>query len=127
MKKWSTSWTGSKKPSKQRKYVANAPLHVRHDLVAAHLSKDLIKRYKCRSIPVRKGDKVIVMRGEFKGKQGTVDRVDLKRLRVYVSGVQKERQDGTKYKVGLHPSNLMIVELSTEQGRIKVKKVSTNG
>ena len=113
-KKFSTSWTGSKKPSKQRKYRANAPLHLRHKLIAAHLSKDLKKKYLRRSFPLRKGDTVKVLRGAFKKRTAKVSSLDFARLKVYLDGIQKQRRDGTKVNVPLEPSNLLITDLALD-------------
>ena len=48
-KKYSNSWKGSKQPRKQRKYRANAPLHTRHKMASANLSKELRKKYSKRN------------------------------------------------------------------------------
>ena len=113
-KKFSTAWIGSKKPSKQRKYRANAPLHLRHKFMAAHLSKELKKKYLRRSFPLRKGDTVKVLRGAFKKRTAKVSSLDFARLKVYLDGIQKQRRDGTKVNVPLEPSNLLITELTLE-------------
>lgn len=115
---WNTNWTGSKKPTKQRNYVRNAPLHVRSTLLGSHLSKDLRLKLKQRSLRVRKGDKVKVMRGQHKGKIGTVDRLNTKRMKVYVTGVEFIKKDGSKAMYPIHPSNLMIQELQTDKRRL---------
>lgn len=112
--KFSISWKKSKQPRKQRKYRYNAPLHIRQKFVRAHLSKDLRKKYKKRSIAVRKGDTVKIMRGQFKNKTGKVELVSLKKTFVFVSGINLTKKDGTKVKCQLHPSNLMITELITD-------------
>ena len=111
-KKFSGSWKSSKQPRKQRKYRANAPLHVKHKLMGAHLSAELRKKHGKRAMGVRKEDKVKVMRGQFKGHVGKVDRVDVKREKVYVRGVEITKKDGTKAFMPIHASNLMIIELS---------------
>jgi len=99
----------SKKPRKQRKALYTAPLHKRRKLLSAHLSKELREKYKRRSLPIRKGDEVKVLRGEFKGKVGKVSKVDLKKLKVYVEGITRKRTVGTEVQVSIHPSNLMII------------------
>src|SRR3989338_176397 len=43
--KFSTKWKESKQPRKQRKYRANAPLHLRKKFVNVNLSKELRKKY----------------------------------------------------------------------------------
>ena len=110
--KFSRSWKSSKQPRKQRKYIANAPLHIKQKFVSSHLSKDLRTRYKTRSIVLKKGDKVKVFRGQFKGKAGEVNRVDLKKTLAYVDGIEITKRDGTKVFKPIHPSNLMIQELN---------------
>lgn len=104
----------SKKPRKQRKWKENAPLHRRQKMVNSSLTKELRKKYGRRNIQVRKGDKVRVMRGEFKGDTGEVIRVSLKDYKVYVEGVTIKKADGTDIERSLDPSNLMIMELFTE-------------
>jgi large subunit ribosomal protein L24 len=111
-KKFSTTWKESKKPGKKRKYYFKAPLHARTKFLSAHLSKELRKKYGFRSFPVRKGDKVSVMTGEFKKKTGIVERVDRKKIRVYVKGVEITKKDGSKIIKPMHPSNLEITELN---------------
>jgi len=109
--KFSSSWIRSKQPRKQRKYRYNAPLHIKQKFVSAHLSKDLREKYKRRSINLRKGDSVKVMRGQFRNKTGKIDEVNLKRTKVYVSGIEIAKRDGTKARYPLNPSNLVITEV----------------
>lgn len=110
--KFSRAWKGSKRPNKQRKYAANAPLHIKRKMLSSRLSKELTKKYSKRNITVRKGDKVKVVRGNFKNHSGTVERVLTKLLRVYVDGVQRPKRDGSKAYYPIHPSNLVITELN---------------
>jgi len=111
---FSRSWRSSKSPRKQRKYEANAPLHIRRKFLSVNLSKELRKRYSTRNVVVRKGDLVKVLRGKFKGKEGKVLRVDTKKVRVFVEGVVRKKVDGSEVQVPLHPSNLQIIELNLE-------------
>ena len=114
MAHFSSSWKSSRKPGKQRKYRLNAPLHIKSSLASAHLSKELRKIYGKRSATVRKGDKVRVLRGQFKKQEGKVERVDLKNIKVFVAGIEFTRRDGTKKQLALHPSSMMIIELNTD-------------
>lgn len=114
MNNFSSAWKSSKKPGKQRKYRLRAPLHVKQKLSRSHLSAALRKKYGKRNIGLRKGDKVKIMRGSFKRHEGNVERIDLKKCRVFISGVERAKKDGTKKPVGIEPSNLMITELSLE-------------
>ncbi|HHW16611.1 MAG TPA: 50S ribosomal protein L24 [Methanothermobacter sp.] len=111
----------SKQPRKQRKFLYNAPLHIRHKIMSATLSKELREEYNRRSLPVRRGDKVEIMRGDFKGHQGKIERVDLKNYKVYVEGATIQKVDGTTTYFPIHPSNLRIIELNLEdEKRIKI-------
>lgn len=112
--KFSSSWKASKSPRKQRKYRLNAPLHLKQKLLHAHLSKSLREKYSSRSIGVRKGDKVKIMTGKFKKHEGKIENVDLKKIRVYVSGAEATKKDGSKKLLPVHPSNLIITELNMD-------------
>lgn len=113
-KDFSSEWIRSKQPRKQRKYSYNAPLHIKGKFMAAHLSKELIKKYNRRSIRVRKGDKAIILRGQFKKKTGNIERIDLKETRVYIAGIEMIKKDGTKVFYPIHPSNLVVTELNLD-------------
>ena len=113
-KKFSKSWKSSKQPRKQRKYIYNAPLHTRHRLMSAPLSKELSKKYNKRSIPIKTGDKVKIMIGQFKKKTGEVTSVNLKKLKVYVDNAYRTKRDGTKAFYPIYPSNLLITELKID-------------
>lgn len=117
MKSWSSEWKASTKPKKQRLYVRNAPVHVLNNFIGSHLSKDLREILGKRSISVRKGDKVKVMRGQFKGKTGTVERVEPKAQKVYVTGVELSKKDGSKAFYPVKPSNLVVMELEGKDKR----------
>lgn len=120
------TWKKSTQPRKQRKYRYNAPLHVKQKLVHVHLSADLRKKYVTRNVQVRKGDKVKVMRGQFAKKEGKVERVDLKREKVYVTGIEVIKKEGTKLPVALNPTNLMIIDLELSDKKRKAKLENKN-
>jgi len=97
-KKFSISWKSSKQPRKQRKYVANAPLHLKRKFISVNLSKELRKNHEKRNVPLRKGDKVKIMRGKFKNKQGKVVEIKIKTLKIFVENIQTKKQDNSKVK-----------------------------
>ncbi len=124
---WSPSWKRSKQPRKQRKYIINAPLHVRRKMMAAHLSKELREVLKMRSIPVRVGDYVKITRGKFAGKEGHIVYVDTKRYRVYVDIAYINKKNGEKSYYPIHPSNLLILKLNmTDKKRGEALKAKKN-
>ena len=116
-KKFSTKWKSSKQPRKQRKYMANAPIHLKKKMLNASLSKELRKKYGKRSMPLRKDDTVRIMRGKFKGKQGKITGIKSKNFRIEVEGIQIKKQDGSKVNIKLQPSNLQIIELNLQDSR----------
>lgn len=119
MKEWVKNWIRSKKPRKQRKYVYNAPLHIRQKMTRVHLSPELRNKYGKRSVGIRKDDKVKILRGQFKGKTGKVVEVNMKKQRVNVEGIENIRKEGTKAFYPLQPSNLMITELFLDDKKRK--------
>jgi len=54
------------------------------------------------------------MRGDRKGLEGKVSRVDRKNYRVFVEGVTREKVDGTTIPVPIHPSKVVIVSLNLD-------------
>ena len=113
-KKFSTKWKASKQPRKQRKYVANAPLHIKKKFVSVNLSKELRKKYGKRNIGLRKGDLVKIKRGKFKGRQGKILEIKLKLKKITVDGINVKKMDGSKVNVKLQHSNLQIIELNLD-------------
>lgn len=111
---WSNKWNASTQPRKQRKYRHNAPLHVRRKFLSVNLSKPLRERFEKRSMVVRKGDEVIVMRGNLKGKNGTVEKVNIGREKVYIEGVKMKKVDGSEISKPFTASNLQITKLALE-------------
>jgi large subunit ribosomal protein L24 len=74
----------------------------------------LKKKYNVNSVRVRTGDSVTVLRGQFKGKSGAVDRVDVSREKVYVVGVETIKKDGAKSLYPIHASNVMVTAVKSE-------------
>ncbi len=85
---FTSTWNRSVQPRKQRKYRYNAPLHVKQKFVRAHLSPALRKKHGMRSVRVRSGDTVKIVRGTYRGKEGKVDRVNVNQGRIFVQGIE---------------------------------------
>jgi large subunit ribosomal protein L24 len=99
------------KPSKQRRLLYQSPAHRIKKLLAAPLSKDLRKSQGRRSYPVRKGDTVKIVRGDFAGVEGKINKVDTRKQRIFVEGVQREKGAGTTTNVSVHTSKVIITKL----------------
>ncbi len=103
-----------KNPGKQRKRLFNAPAHIRHKLMSAPLSRELTASKGAKTLPVRKGDTILIKRGDNKGFEGKVSRVDLKAFRIYVEGLTREKVDGTNIFLPIHPSKVEIRNLNLD-------------
>ena len=103
-----------KNPGKQRKRLFNAPAHIRHKLMAAPLSTELASSRGTKALPVRKGDTVRIQRGNNKGFEGKVSRVDLKAYRIYIEGLTREKVDGTNIFLAVYPSKVQIRNLNLD-------------
>ncbi len=84
----------SRMPRKQRKELYNAPLHKRRKWLSSHLEEKLLLKYDKRSISVIKGDTVKVMRGNFKGHENKVARVDVRKRYLDIEGLTMSKADG---------------------------------
>ncbi|MBI1972564.1 50S ribosomal protein L24 [Candidatus Woesearchaeota archaeon] len=118
-KEFSSQWNRSSQRRKQRKYRHNAPLHVRQRFVAAPLAEALRKKYGKRAAQVHKGDTVTILRGQFRGHKGKIERVDLKRSRIFIEGAQVIKRDGTKVFYPMHTSKVCIEELVLDDKKRK--------
>ena len=115
----------SKQPRKQRKALYNAPAHARGKHLSASLSKDLREQVGKRSLPIRTGDKVSVVRGDFKGHEGEVLSVDYTSYKVTIEDVTLSKPDGTATFLPVDPSNLVIIEADLKDDR-RIKNKGDN-
>lgn len=121
--------TSSTKARKQRKARANAPIHKRKRMVSAHLDSALMKEYNVRSVAVRKGDTVRVIRGDkdFKASDAKVASVDLKSLKLIIENVTVPKADGTQKPKPVDPSNVLLTRLDLSDPWRKEKLDSLKG
>ncbi|MFH0973471.1 MAG: 50S ribosomal protein L24 [Candidatus Micrarchaeota archaeon] len=112
----------SAQPRKKRLALYEAPLHSRQKLAAAHLSKELRAKIKKRCVQLKKGDKVRIMRGSFKKREGRVTRVDLKRSVAFVEGIVRKKQSGKEVQAAIQASKLLIIELAGRAPKRKAPK-----
>lgn len=103
-----------KDPGKQRARLFNAPAHIRHKFMSAHLAPDLVKSQGVKSLPVRKGDTVRVVRGDHEGFEGKISTVDRKNYRIFLEGLTREKVDGTVIFVSVHPSKVLVKNLNLD-------------
>ena len=106
----------SKQPRKQRLARYTAPYHRRHREMSSPIDKGLRERQLSRgfmyprAMPVKRGDRVMIVRGEGKSKSTTaVSLVDRKARKVYVEGFTYFKSDGTELQRPIDASNLVII------------------
>ena len=102
----------SAKPSKQRKRMFQAPIHKKRKMLAAGLSDELKQKYGSSGLPVREGDSVRIMRGDFGGLEGKVERVEYETGRIFVEGMTREKAAGVASKLPVHASKVQITNLN---------------
>ena len=88
--------------------------HKREKLLGANLSENLRKEHNKRSMRVIKGDTVRILRGEYVGVEGKVEKVNTERSTLSIEGVQREKIRGGKVKVQIHASNVQIISVNTD-------------
>lgn len=110
------------KSDTERKHFHKEKKHKRKKRLNAHLSKDLRGKLKSkrRSLLVRKDDRVKVMRGPGKGKEGRVTRVSVVKRKIYVDGVVVTNAKGREIPIALQPSNLLLLSLEPTELRKKL-------
>ncbi len=116
----------SSKPGKQRKSQANAPIHVKRKRIRARLQLDKPDERLAglRSVTIRVGDTVRVVRGDFAhggkrvgGKRnadpltGKVINVNSHNGRIFVEGATATKSDNKEEGVPVHASNVVVTKL----------------
>jgi large subunit ribosomal protein L24 len=81
-------------------------------MLSARLSDDLTARHKVRRIPLRTGDTVRIMRGEFADLVGKVEKVEYSTGRIFVEGMTREKAAGIASKLPVHSSKVLITNLN---------------
>ena len=85
--------------------------------MTAPLSKDLRKKHSVRSLPIRKDDEVMVVRGTYKNRDGKVTQVHRKKFVIHIERITREKNNGATVNIGIHPSKVMITKLHLDPDR----------
>ncbi len=105
----------SSKPGKVRKRFFTAELHNKNSRQPrAALSSDLKSKYGRNSVRVRVGDSVRLVRGEYSGIEGKVQKVFASDGLVTIEGITREKIAGGNSPVHLHTSNLVVTNLNLD-------------
>jgi len=103
------------------------PKHVRDSMIGSTLADNLREQYGRRSARIVKGDSVKVLRGEYSGIEGKVEKVNTVRGTLSIEGVQREKVRGGNVKVQIHSSNVIItgMNLDDKYRQNKLQKVTS--
>jgi|TARA_B100000700_G_C14448667_1_gene580569 large subunit ribosomal protein L26e len=85
--------------------------------MSTSLSKELQAKYNVRSIPVRKDDEVMVVRGIYKNREGKVTACYRGKYVIHVERITRDKANGAQVNVGLQPSNCIITKLKLDKDR----------
>ncbi|KAF9938590.1 hypothetical protein BGZ67_010678 [Mortierella alpina] len=102
---------------KSRKAHFSAPSDLRRKIMSASLSKELREKHSARSIPIRKDDEVMVVRGSFKGREGKVVQVYRRKWVIHIERVNREKANGASVAVGIHPSKVVVTKVHMDKDR----------
>ena len=94
--------------------MVSTPKHIRDKSICSTLTDELREQYNRRSVRVIKGDTVRVMRGEYTGIEGKVEKVNTRRGTLSIEGVQREKVRGGNVKVQIHSSNVRVSGLNLD-------------
>ncbi len=105
----------SSKPGKVRKYSFTAPLHMVNSRNAkAALSSDMKVKYARSTVRVRPGDSVKLIKGEYSGIEGKIQKVYPKEGRVTIEGITREKIAGGTTPVKIAIPNLIVTNLNLD-------------
>ena len=98
-------------------------MHTRSKTIAGHLNEKLRKELGTRSISLRKGDVVEIVRGSFKGKEGKITKVNRRKGKIFIEKIIRKKSDGTEYEIAMDPSNVTVVGIEKgDKKRFKSNK-----
>ncbi|GIR66904.1 MAG: hypothetical protein CM15mP71_1300 [Candidatus Poseidoniales archaeon] len=128
----------SSKPGKQRKAQANAPLHVKRKRVRARLQLDKPDERLAglRSVTIRVGDTVRVVRGDFAQVEESwrkamltrsrkVLSVDSNTGRLSIEGATATKSDNREEAVPVHASNVVVTKLD-ETDKLRMQNLTAD-
>jgi large subunit ribosomal protein L24 len=114
----------SSKSKKQRLYHHKKALHRKQQDLAGQANKKLRQQLGVRSIALRKGDTVKVVRGTKKGTRGKITAVDYKKGVIFVDKLVRKKASGEEIPLPIHASKTLVLEIDkSDAKRFKGKKI----
>mmetsp|Transcript_96612 Transcript_96612/g.300914 ORF Transcript_96612/g.300914 Transcript_96612/m.300914 type:complete len:138 (-) Transcript_96612:64-477(-) len=109
------SVTSSRRKNRKAHFTATSV--ERRKIMSAPLSKDLRTKYNVRSVPIRRDDEVMIMRGHYHDREGKVTTVYRKKWVIHVERVTRDKVNGQTVPVGIRPCKVMITKLKLDKDR----------
>ncbi|KAG7400029.1 hypothetical protein PHYBOEH_007097 [Phytophthora boehmeriae] len=126
--KFNSTVSSSRRKSRKAHFGAHSTQ--RRVLMSAPLSKDLQNKYNrlalhgiagtVRSLPIRKEDEVMIVRGSQKSREGRVTAVYRKKFVIHVERVVREKANGASVPIGIDASKVVITKLKLDKDRKKI-------
>jgi len=69
-------------------------------------------KYNRRSLPVKTGDTVKIVRGKFKGRIEKIADVDVKSRKIVIENINITKADGKQAPRPIDPSNVIVMKLN---------------
>merc|ERR1719321_2381351 len=85
--------------------------------MSAPLSKDLRSKYNVRSLPIRRDDEVMIVRGHYHDREGKVTQVYRKKWCIHIERISRDKANGQTVPIGIHPSKVMITKIKLDKDR----------
>ncbi|KAI5186538.1 large subunit ribosomal protein L26e [Nematocida homosporus] len=116
--KFNRKVSSSRRKCRKAHFTANDAK--RRLIMSCGLSKELREQYVFRSFPVVKGDEVLVLKGDLKGKSGKVIKVNRATYRVYLDISYRNKKNGQIARFGVHSSGLQITKFCMDHNRAEL-------
>jgi large subunit ribosomal protein L24 len=94
--------------------IGIVPKHMTERMLRSPLSRALREKYGRRNVRVIAGDTIKVMRGEYSGIEGKVEKVNMKRGTLAIEGIQREKVRGGNVKVEINSTNVVVTDLDLD-------------
>ena len=94
--------------------ISIVPKHMTERMLRSPLSRALREKYGRRNVRVIAGDTIKVMRGEYSGIEGKVEKVNMKKGSLAIEGIQREKVRGGNVKVEINSTNVVVTDLDLD-------------
>lgn len=110
----------SKKPRKQRNALLKVKNHQVSKLFTAPMNEALQEVYGIKRIPVRVGDSVRIVKGEFVGIEGKITSINKKTRKLIIEEATLQKRSGENYFVPISVSNVIVTKFETDKAGNKI-------